>query len=67
MNVSHAPTAGRRPAFAAFKRFLALAAGVLLNVVGIYFFRFPNNFTTGGVTGMSMLLAKFVPALSPSR
>lgn len=66
MNVSHAPTAGRRPAFAAFKRFLALAAGVLLNVVGIYFFRFPNNFTTGGVTGMSMLLAKFVPALSPS-
>ncbi len=28
---------------------------------GIYFFRFPNNFSFGGVTGMAVILARFIP------
>ncbi len=30
--------------------------GTLLNAIGIYFFKMPNHFTTGGVSGVSMLL-----------
>ena len=28
---------------------------------GIYFFRFPNNFSFGGVTGIAVIMAKAVP------
>lgn len=30
------------------------------------FFKFPNNFSTGGVSGISILLGKLVPFLSPA-
>ena len=33
--------------------------------VGIYYFKFPNNFTFGGVSGLSVVLSPFIP-LSPS-
>lgn len=33
--------------------------------VGVYLFKFPNNFTFGGVTGLSVVVAKIVP-FSPS-
>ena len=39
---------------------LTLATAVL--VVGVYFFKFPNAFSFGGVTGMAIVLAKFLPA-----
>ena len=26
--------------------------------VGVYFFKFPNNFTFGGITGLSVVIAK---------
>lgn len=29
--------------------------------VGIYFFKFANNFTFGGITGIAVLVAKFLP------
>lgn len=29
--------------------------------VGIYFFKFANNFTFGGITGFAVLVAKFTP------
>jgi hypothetical protein len=29
--------------------------------IGIYFFKFANNFTFGGITGMAVLVAKFIP------
>lgn len=31
-------------------------AGALLVAVGVYFFKYPNNFSTGGVSGISILL-----------
>ena len=35
------------------KEYLLLTAGVLLVVIGVYFFKFPNNFAIGGVTGLN--------------
>ncbi len=39
-------------------------AGTLLTAVGSYFFKFPNNFSTGGVTGISVVLTHYFPGLS---
>jgi len=48
------------------KTFLILNLGALMNAVGSYFFRFPNNFSIGGVAGFSVVLTKFFPDLSSS-
>lgn len=48
------------------KDFLILNIGVLLNVVGIYFFKFPNHFSTGGVSGLSIVLGHYTSAISPA-
>lgn len=42
-----------------------ITANTAVIAVGVYFFKFPNNFTFGGVTGLSVVLAKVTP-LSPS-
>ncbi|MHB8131070.1 MAG: YitT family protein [Mobilitalea sp.] len=34
-----------------------ITLGVMLVVIGVYFFKFPNNFTIGGVTGIAMILS----------
>lgn len=44
--------------------FFILNAGTLLTAVGSYFFKFPNNFSTGGVTGISVVLTYYFPGLS---
>lgn len=51
---------------AEIKNFLLITLGTILTAVGIYFFKFPNNFSTGGVSGISILLGKLVPFLSPA-
>ena len=48
------------------KEFLLLNAGTLLITLGVYFFKFPNNFSTGGVTGISIVLTKYFPSRSAS-
>lgn len=37
--------------------YLLMTAGSILMVVGIYFFKFPNNFSFGGVSGLSIVLS----------
>lgn len=44
--------------------FLVLNLGSLLSAVGIYFFKFPNNFSTGGVSGLAVVLSPFFPNIS---
>ena len=34
--------------------------------VGIYFFKFPNNFSTGGVSALALILSSLVPQVTPS-
>ena len=40
------------------KYFTLLTLSTLLMAVGIYFFKFSNNFTFGGITGLAVLVAK---------
>lgn len=44
--------------------FLLLTFGTILMAIGIYFFKFPNHFSTGGVSGIAMLLEGIIPSLS---
>ena len=48
------------------KEYLILTGGVLLTAIGIFFFKFPNNICTGGISGISVILTKFFPGFSPS-
>ena len=41
-----------------------LNLGTLLIAGGVYFFKFPNHFTTGGVSGISILVAHYLPQLT---
>ena len=40
------------------REFFLMTLAIEIMVVGIYFFKFPNNFSFGGVTGFAVLLAK---------
>lgn len=40
--------------------------GVLLVAIGAHFFKFPNAISTGGVTGMAVVLAQVIPFLTAS-
>ena len=43
------------------KNFSLLTISTLIMAVGIYFFKFANNFTFGGITGIAVLVAMFLP------
>ncbi len=43
------------------KNFSLLTISTLIMAGGIYFFKFANNFTFGGITGIAVLVAKFLP------
>lgn len=47
------------------KNFALLNLGTLLITIGVYFFKFPNNFSTGGVTGIAVIMGKVTPDISP--
>lgn len=41
-----------------FQNFFLLTSATLIMAVGTYFFKFTNNFTFGGITGLAVLVAK---------
>lgn len=41
-----------------------MTLAISLSAVGVYFFKFPNNFSTGGVTGIAVVLSQVMPGLS---
>ncbi|MDV9963360.1 YitT family protein, partial [Clostridioides difficile] len=41
-----------------FKYFLMLTVSTLVMAIGTYFFKFANNFTFGGITGLAVLVAR---------
>ncbi len=43
-----------------------MTAGILIMTLGIYFFKFPNNFSTGGVTGLAIVLGYYIPSMTPA-
>lgn len=48
------------------REYLMLALGTALVAIGNHFFKFPNNFSLGGVTGMAVVLSSLFPAISSS-
>lgn len=48
-----------------WKEYALLTLGTLLISIGVYFFKFPNNFSTGGVSGISVILGHYLPRLTP--
>jgi len=46
------------------KEYVWLTLGTIIMVIGTYFFKFPNNFSTGGVTGIAVVLARYFPMIS---
>ena len=43
------------------KNFVLLTLSTLVMAVGIYFFKFANNFTFSGITGLAVLVARLCP------
>lgn len=50
----------------ALKSYFFITLGSILMSVGIYFFKFPNNFSTGGVSALALILSSLVPQVTPS-
>lgn len=48
------------------KEYALLIAGSIILSVGVYFFKVPNGFATGGVSGIGTILGKITSAISPS-
>ena len=44
--------------------YFLMTVGVILLTVGVYFFKIPNGFVTGGVSGIGTVLGKALPILS---
>lgn len=42
--------------------FFLMSLGSTLVAVGVYFFKFPNHFSMGGVSGLSILLGQIIPS-----
>lgn len=59
MNICERKTAAQK-----FRYYFFLNFGILLMAVGIYFFKVPNGFATGGVSGISIILANLFPVIS---
>lgn len=47
------------------KEWVMITLGVVIMTVGIYFFKFPNHFSTGGVTGIAVVLGHYIPEMTP--
>lgn len=50
----------------AIKEFFIMNLGVLLMSVGVYFFKIPNGFSTGGVSGIGTILGNITPWITPA-
>ncbi len=46
------------------KSYLLLTVGAALLTVGVYFFKIPNGFATGGVSGIGTILGALIPQIS---
>ena len=47
------------------RQYLWITIGTIIMTVGVYFFKFPNNFCTGGVSGISLILGKLLRNFTP--
>ncbi len=50
--------------FVTVKSWVLMTVGTLLMSIGVYFFKIPNGFATGGVSGIGTILVKVAPFLT---
>ena len=50
----------------ALREYFFITLGTMLVTVGVYFFKFPNNFSIGGVTGIGILLSSVLDGVVSS-
>lgn len=50
----------------AVQELFMLTLGTALVAIGVYFFKFPNHFSTGGVTGIAVVLSSLFSSISSS-
>ncbi|MDD2980588.1 MAG: YitT family protein [Hespellia sp.] len=43
------------------KNYCLITFSIFIMAVGVYFFKFPNNFCFGGITGFAVVIAKIMP------
>ena len=48
------------------KSFFIITISTIIMAIGVYFFKFPNNFCFGGVTGAAVVFAKILPVSASS-
>lgn len=46
------------------KEFMLINLGLIMTAAGVHFFKVPNNFATGGVSGLAIVTRYFFPGLS---
>lgn len=46
------------------KEFFLLTGGTILAVIGLYYFKMPNHFSTGGVSSIAIILGNLLPGFS---
>ncbi len=54
----------KEKAFKGIKEYALIVLGTLMLTVGVYFFKIPNGFATGGVSGIGTILGKITPNIS---
>lgn len=62
VKINEPDKAKRRQAL--LKDYALINLGTLIMTIGVCFFKFPNNFAMGGVTGFSVVFARLVPGIS---
>ena len=65
-NKAEKPQKQKKSAWEVIKYWLLLNIGALCVSTGVYFFKAPNHFATGGVSGISIILAPYIPFLKQS-
>ncbi len=50
--------------YIAVKSWVLMTVGTILMSIGVYFFKIPNGFATGGVSGIGTILVKILPFLT---
>lgn len=45
------------------REYIFITIGIIMVSIGIYFFLIPSNLATGGVTGLAIIIGKFVPSM----
>ncbi len=51
-------------AFKTIKEYFFISLGTLMLTIGVYFFKIPNGFATGGVSGIGTILGNITPEVS---